>query len=64
MSQKTYYFWFEEREKGGVVFNNFECHGKPNVKITYDQTKKKIKSINFDNTGKLIMGIDSLESST
>lgn len=59
MSQKTYYFWFIENEHGGVVYNNFECEGKPNLKIIYNKTSKKIKSVNFDNSGKFIKGITS-----
>jgi hypothetical protein len=52
-TQETMYFWFEKQLVGGKVLNNFECDGKPNIKIIYDIKRKRIKSIEYQNGGKL-----------
>ena len=54
LHQETMYFWFEKHPVGGKILHNFECKGKPNIKIVYDIKKNKVKTIEYRHGGKLV----------
>ena len=53
-TQETFYFWFEKTPVGARCLSDFECDGKPNIKVVYDLKRNRIKRVEYQSGGKLI----------